>query len=121
MSGILSNISSELLDEVMQMVGVELIIDRDRILHELTVSRDHQNAILIASRALGPQYYITAVEDIILGENGGEITVVIKPYDITGYIFPINKLLLSEIKAVSLFKSKLENPFMRVLQSGTAD
>lgn len=119
MSSVLTNITAELLEEVMKMVGFEFIIDPDKILRVLTDSKDHKTAIAIACDRLGPDYYITAVDNIFLGENGGEIVVVLKPYDITGYIFVTHKVLLSDIKAVSPFKSKFENPYMKVSQTGT--
>ena len=115
---ILSNITAELLDEVMKMVGVEFIINPEKILDVLTDSKDRKTAVAVASSILGPDYYITAVDDIILGENGGETVVTLKPYDITGYIFPRNKVVLSDIKAVSPFRSRFENPYMKVAYQG---
>ncbi len=115
---VLSNITAELLEEVMKMVGVEFIIDPEKILKVLTDSKDHKTAIALAATPLGPDYYITAADEIVLGENGSEIMVTLKPYDITGYIFPRNKLLLSEIKAVSPFRSRFENPYLKVAHQG---
>jgi hypothetical protein len=115
---VLSNITAELLDEVMKMVGVEFIIDPEKILRVLTDSKDQKTAIAVAAPPLGPDYYITAADDIILGGNGNEIIVLLKPYDITGYIFPRNRVRLSDIKAVSPFRSRFENPYMKVSLPG---
>lgn len=118
MGSIISNITAEILDEVMKMVGLEFVIDPDKILNILTDSKDNRTAVALAATPLGSDYYITCVEEVMLGENGGEVTVVIKPFDITGYIFSTTRLQLSDIKAVSPFKSKFENPYMRIALPG---
>src|SRR5690606_40941249 len=55
---------------------------------------------------------VTAVEDIIIDKD---VTVVLKNYDITGYMLETNKLKLGEITSVCPFKSPFGNPYMRTL------
>jgi hypothetical protein len=76
----------------------------------LAQSKSHGTAVGIKAPNLGTGIYVTAVEDIVIGD---EIVIVLKSYDITGYMFETNKLKLWEIGSVFPFKSAFENPYMR--------
>jgi len=70
------------------------------------------------SPALGDaEMYLTAVEDFVITE-GDDPLVVLKPYDMSGYLLPVNKIPLNSIEAVCPFKSKFENPFLPKLIDG---
>ena len=100
----------------MSKLNMELVSDPGEVLNILTESKASGTAVGIsAPTVLGDEIYVTAVEDIIIGED---ITVVLKNYDITGYMLEKNKLKLSEIKSVFPFKSAFENPYMRTLKPG---
>jgi hypothetical protein len=120
MSGVLSSITEELFNEVMKGACVEFITEQNKILDALTHSKAHGTAVAITSPALGAGYYITAVCDIFLGEEDGDILIALKPYDITGYIFPRNKVYLFEIQSVCPFKSTFENPYFKSINNTNA-
>jgi hypothetical protein len=121
MAGILSNISAELLQEVMGAVDYNLLKDADQIMRALTQSKDNKTAVALSADILGIGYFVTGVEEITLGENGGEVVVTLKPYDITGYIFVRRRLKFSEIKGVHPFKSPFENPFIKAVFNGSTE
>lgn len=97
----------------MKGVGGEFVTDPQQILEVLSQSKSNGTAVALTSPVMGAGYFITAVQDIFLGEADGDVLIVLKPYDITGYIFPRNKLYLWEIKSVCPFKSAFENPYFK--------
>jgi hypothetical protein len=109
---IFSGETEEILDNVMKRLSMELVSDPGHMLNILAQSKIHGTAVGIKAPNLGPGIYVTAVEDILIGD---EITIVLKSYDVTGYMFETNKLKLWEIGSVFPFKSAFENPYMRNL------
>lgn len=98
---------------VMERLSMELVSDPGEILNALAESKASGTAVGISAPVLGTEICVTAVEDILIGE---EITIVLKSYDITGYMLETNKLQLSDIKSVCPFTSPFENPYMRTLK-----
>lgn len=94
----------------MRGLSMELVTEPGRMLDVLSESKAQGTAVGIFAPVLGQEIFVTAVEDILVDE---EITVVLKNYDITGYILETNKLKLAEIKSVCPFKSPFENPYMK--------
>ena len=99
----------------MQTLSTELVSDPGEMLTILAESKASGTTVGISAPLLGSEIYVTAVEDILIDED---ITVVLKSYDITGYMLETNKLKLGEIKSVCPFKSAFENPYMRTLRHG---
>lgn len=105
------------LNTAMKKLSMELITDPGEMLDILTDSKASGTAVgIIAPEVLGSEIYVTAVEDIAIGD---EITVILKNYDITGYMLETNKLSLAEIKGVFPFKSPFKNPYMRTTLKGS--
>ena len=105
------------LHRVMENINMELVSDPGEMLTILTESKQSGTAVGISAPALGKEIYVTAVEDIVIGKD---ITIVLKNYDITGYILERNKLKIGDIKSVYPFKSAFENPYMRTTKPGTS-
>jgi len=112
---IFSDETEDNLNTVMQRLNTELVSDPGEMLNVLTESKAHGTAVGINAPALAREIVITAVEDILIDES---ITVVLKNYDITGYMLETNKLKLGDILSVCPFKSSFENPFMKTLKHG---
>jgi len=112
---IFSGETEENLNAVMQHLSMELVSDPGEMLNILAESKANGTAVGINAAPLGNEIYITAVEDVIIDED---ITIVLKNYDITGYMLERNKLKLGEITSVCPFKSAFENPYMRTLKQG---
>ena len=89
---------------------MELVSDSGDMLNILFESKEHGIAVGIKAPTLGDGIYVTAVDDIILDQD---IIIVLKSYDITGYMLETNKLKLGEIRSVFPFKSAFENPYMK--------
>ena len=89
---------------------MDLVTDTGEMLNVLAESKENGTAVGINAPVLGDQMCVTAVEDILIDED---ITIVLKSYDITGYMLETNKLKLGEIKSVCPFKSLFQNPYMR--------
>ena len=98
----------------------EFITHPDEIINEILKSKKDGNIVGIVSPVLGTGMYLTAVEDFILTDIG-EPLVILKMYDMSGYLFPTNRISLHGIKAVCPFKSKFENPYLPKMDRGLKD
>jgi hypothetical protein len=88
--------------------------ETQEILRILLESKESGKSIGICSPLTGDGFVITAVEDIILEE--GETTIIIKPYDVTGFMLPVYKIRLTDINAACPLKSQFGNPLLKNLQ-----
>ena len=109
---IFSDETEENLNTVMHNLSTELVSDPGEIMNILAESKANGTAVGIFSPLMGTEIYVTAVQDIIIDED---VTIVLKSYDITGYMLETNKLKLADIKSVCPFKSHFKNPYMRTL------
>ena len=107
---IISGETEDNLNTVMRRLTMDLVSDAGEMLNVLAESKKNGTSVGINSPVLGDQMCVTAVEDILIDE---EVTIVLKSYDITGYMLEANKIKLGEIKSVCPFKSLFENPYMR--------
>jgi hypothetical protein len=89
----------------------DFLLDRDSIFKQILDSTATGNLVGITSEKLGTGMFLTSVEQVIM-EDEGEVIVVLKPYDATGYIFPTNRLHLSDITSLFPFKTKFQNPYI---------
>lgn len=101
----------------MQDFTLESVSDPGEMLNILTESKLNGTAVGIYAPVLGNEIYVTAVEDVLIDD---EITIILKSFDVTGYILEKNKLRLDEISSVCAFKSPFQNPFMKPLKSSKA-
>jgi hypothetical protein len=97
----------------MQNIELAFISDPEQIHAALVESMTEASVVGISAPILGNGVFLTAVDNIIKNEN--DSTIVLKGYDITGYILERNKIKLSEIRAVFPFKSKFTNPYLKEL------
>lgn len=97
----------------------ELITHPDDITGEILKSKQEGNIVGIISPVLGSGMYLTAIDDLILTE--GSSRVVLKRFDISGYLFPIHEIPLNSIKAVCPFTSKFKNPYLPKTDRGFRD
>lgn len=115
MKMIFSGETEQNLNHVMNKLSAELVSDPGEMLNILAESKANGTTVGIVAPVLGNDIYVTAVEDIIIDSD---ILIVLKNYDITGYMLETNKLKLAEISSVCPFKSQFENPYMRTLKHG---
>ena len=94
-------------------------ISSKEILEALMISKEHGTSIGIKASAFGPDYFITAVENIILEE--GQTLVQLKHYDSTGYILPSYKINLLEIQSTLSFRTPFRNPYLKSLSQYVAE
>jgi hypothetical protein len=113
MNMIFSGETEQNLNTVMKRLSTELVVDPGEMLNILAESKASGTAVGIYAPSLGSEIYVTAVEDIVIDDD---ITIVLKNYDITGYMLETNKLKLGQIKSVCPFTSPFENPYMRNLR-----
>jgi hypothetical protein len=97
----------------------EFITCRNEIINEVLRSKKDGNIIGIISSILGTGMYLTAVDDFII--DGDSAIVILKQFDMSGYMFPTTRIPLSSIKAVCPFTSKYENPFLPKTDLGLKD
>lgn len=89
-------------------------MDKERILSMLKESLDRGTAVGIdAFDALGGDISITGVEDV--DESDEDPVIILKGYDVNGYILKRNRIRLSEITKVYSFASSFENPYYKEL------
>ena len=103
------------LNTIMEKLNMELVSEPGEMLNILSESKAGGTAVGVVAPVLGSDIHVTAVEDIVVGDD---ITIVLKNYDITGYMLGTNKLKLGDITSVCPFKSAFENPYMKTLKQG---
>lgn len=99
--------------------GRELITHRDEITDEILKSKQEGNIVGIISPVLGSGMFLTGVDDLILAE--GSSLVILKRFDVNGYLFPTHEIPLNSIKAVCPFTSKFRNPYLPKTDRGFSD
>ena len=78
------------------------------ILKKILESQTQGTVIGIVSPLLGRTMVLTGIETLILEDSP---LVVLRPYDIYGYILPETKIYLDDITSVRPFTSQFKNPF----------
>lgn len=89
---------------------LDFVCDSESILSELMRSKVEGNSIAIKSVHLGGDAVVTAVEDIVVQD--GQTIVVLKPYDLTGYLLPFYKIDINDITGIYRFSTPFRNPFL---------
>jgi len=92
-------------------MNLDEITDSQGILKQLLYSKEHGTVIGINSQVLGRITYLTGIEDILIDDEYN-VSVILRPYDTSGYIFPVRKISLDKIQAVKPFTSKFENKWV---------
>ena len=59
--------------------------------------------------------FVTAVEDILIGDGHENTRIILKGYDFTGHILETNTIALTEIEGVCVFDSKFGNPILKTI------
>jgi|SRR5690349_11355834 len=78
-------------------------------------SKDRGTTIGIKSQVLGKGMFVTAVEDILIGDGQENTWIILKGYDFTGHILETSSVRLTEIEGVCMFASKFGNPILKTL------
>jgi hypothetical protein len=89
----------------------DLAEGEQEILKILINSKEVGNTVGVSSISLGAGFVITAVDDIILED--GETIILLKPFDVTGFVLPTNRLKLQEITAACRLTSEYQNPVLK--------
>jgi hypothetical protein len=95
----------------MQDIDLAFISDQEEILKVLYESKNQGSVVGISAAILGSGVFLTAVDNIM--EANGNYLIVLKGYDVTGYILERNKIRLTDIRSVCPFKSKFTNPYLK--------
>jgi hypothetical protein len=82
------------------------------ILKALQASKENGTIIALTVPKLGSGIFITAIEDIIEG-NEGNVYIKLKDYDVTGFMFERTTLQLTEIISVCALSHKWEGIYHR--------
>jgi hypothetical protein len=85
------------------------------ILKALLDSKESGTAIGIKSHVLGKGMFVTAVEDILIGDGNENTRIILKGYDFTGHILETNVVPFTDIEGVCVFDSKFGNPILRTI------
>lgn len=85
------------------------------IFKALLESKEQGSAVGIKAQALGKGMFITAVDDILIGDGYENTRIILKGYDFTGHILETNVIRLDEIEGVCLFSSKFGNPILKTI------
>jgi hypothetical protein len=88
------------------------ISDTEQILKCLNESHANSTVVAISAPILGSGVFLTSVENVV-PEN--DPLIVLKGYDVTGYILERNRIRLSDIRSVCPFKSEFKNPYLKEL------
>jgi hypothetical protein len=94
----------------MEERDLNFVSNRNQILEILMRSKQEGRSVGIFSNRLGPATLITCVDDIAFDDL--RTTVILKPFDHTGYILPCHRLDLEDITSVCPLNSEFRNPFL---------
>ena len=97
----------------MQQIDLAFISEQDQIIEILHQSKDQGTVVGLSAPILGNGVFLTGIENVIKNEN--DYLIVLKGYDVTGYILERNKIKLSDIRCVCPFKSPFNNPYLKEL------
>lgn len=97
----------------MYSLDLEFITEPSDILSYLRNSKTNGTVVGISAPILGNGIFLTAVDDI--KEHDGDSSIILKGYDITGYILERNRIRLSDIRAICPFQSTFKNPYLKEL------
>jgi hypothetical protein len=97
----------------METSELAFISDPEQILPYLEHSKVEGTVVGISAPILGNGIFLTGIEDI--RKQGEDFIIVLKGYDVTGYILERNKISLNDIRAICPFKSPFNNPYLREL------
>jgi hypothetical protein len=95
----------------MQNIDLAFISEQEEILKVLYESKNQGSVVGISASILGNGIFLTGVDNII--EANDNFIIVLKGYDVTGYILERNKIRLTDIRSVCPFKSKFTNPYLK--------
>jgi hypothetical protein len=93
----------------------EFIKAPNEILKALLASKESGTTIGIKASVLGRGMFVTAVEDILIGDGNENTKIVLKGYDFTGHILETNVIALTDIEGVCTFDSKFGNPILKTI------
>lgn len=93
----------------------DFIRDTNEIFKALLESKERGTAIGIKASVLGKGMFVTAVEDILIGDGHENTKVILKGYDFTGHVLEANTIPLTDIDGVCMFASKFGNPILKTL------
>lgn len=85
------------------------------ILKALLNSKDCGTTIGIKAEIMGKGMFVTAVEDILIGDGHENTQIIFKGYDFTGHILEVNVIRLTDIEGVCTFDSKFGNPILKTI------
>ncbi len=86
------------------------------IFRALLESKERGTAIGIKANPLGRGMFVTAVQDILVGDGNENTQIILKGYDFTGHILETNVVKLNEIEGVCVFASKFGNPILSAVK-----
>lgn len=93
----------------------DFITEPREIFKALLDSKEHETAIGIKSEVLGKGMFVTAIDDILIGDGHENTRVVLKGLDFTGHVLETNSVMLTEIEGVCRFNSKFGNPILNTV------
>jgi hypothetical protein len=85
------------------------------VIKALLESKEDGKAIGIKASVLGKGMFVTAVEDILIGDGHENTRIILKGYDFTGHVLETNTISLTDIEGVCVFDSKFGNPILKTI------
>lgn len=93
----------------------DFVKEPQEIFKALLDSKERGTAIGIKAGVLGKGMFVTAVDDLLIGDGHENTYVILKGYDFTGHVLDTSTIRLTEIEGVCMFASKFGNPFLKTL------
>jgi hypothetical protein len=93
----------------------EFVKHPKEVIKALLESKEDGKAIGIKAPVLGKGMFVTAVEDILIGDGHENTRIILKGYDFTGHVLETNTISLTEIEGVCVFDSKFGNPILKTI------
>jgi hypothetical protein len=103
------------MDHYMLNTPFDFLQEPKDVFKALLDSKDRGTTIGIKAQVLGKGMFVTAVEDILIGDGQENTWIILKGYDFTGHILEANTVRLTDIEGVCIFSSKFGNPILKTL------
>ena len=93
----------------------DFIREPREVFKALLDSKERGTAIGIKADQLGKGMFVTAIDDILIGDGQENTHIILKGYDFTGHVLETNSVRLTDIEGVCRFTSKFGNPILKTI------
>ena len=99
----------------MPNTAFDFVTTQRDIFKALLESKDKGTAVGIRALPLGKGMFITAVDDILIGDGNENTMIILRGHDFTGHVLETSVIRLDQIEGVCIFSSQFGNPILKTI------